>query len=350
VAFGARADIAAQRTTFRAARCYHTAVRRSLLVLVAALAASPVAADRSEVPDAPVVTVTNTRVTILPELAVDDAGPPADVMDTIASTLAGNLTVKIEIDAYANGPDARKVSQQHAEAVRDALVARGLLPEQLVARGRGTGASKGQSANHVDLVVVGKIRLPDVRPPVAADLATYTKAMTGSGALTATLETTAGAIHCALLDADAPMTVANFIGLATGQKPWRSPKDNRVIKGKPFYDGTIFHRVIPGFMIQGGDILGTGQGYAGYRFRNETAAGLTWSPGTLAMANAGPNTNGSQFFITEGAPTHLGAGYTIFGRCQEIDVVKAIAAVPRDAVDKPKEAVTLTKVTISRAP
>jgi peptidyl-prolyl cis-trans isomerase A (cyclophilin A) len=324
-------------------------VRRSLLVLIVAVAASPAAADRMEVPATPVVTVTKTRVDILPELVVDDSGPPADLLDTIASTLAGNLTVKIEIDAYATGADARKVSQQHAEAVRDALVARGLLPEQLVPRGRGTGASKGQSANHVDLVIVGSIQLPDVRPPVADDLPIYAKAIAGSGALVATLETSAGTIHCTLLDADAPMTVANFIGLATGQKPWRSPKDNRVMKGKPFYDGTIFHRVIPGFMIQGGDALGTGRGYAGYRFRDETAAGLGWTPGTMAMANAGQNTNGSQFFITEGAPNHLGSGYTIFGRCQEVDVVKAIEAVPMDGTDKPKDAVTLTKVTISRA-
>jgi peptidyl-prolyl cis-trans isomerase A (cyclophilin A) len=326
-------------------------VRRSLLALVVAAAvASPAAADRAEAPDVPVVTVTKTRVDILPELVVDDAGPPADLMDVIASTLAGNLTVKIEIDAYATGADARKVSQQHAEAVRDALVARGLLPEQLVPRGKGPGASKKQSPYRVDLVIVGSIQLPDVRPPVAADLALYTKALAGTGALTATLETSAGTIHCTLLDADAPMTVANFVGLATGQKAWRSPKDNRVMKAKPFYDGTTFHRVIPGFMIQGGDLLGTGQGYAGYRFRNETAAGLSWTPGTLAMANAGLNTNGSQFFITESAPSHLGSGFTIFGRCQEVEVVKAIAAVPRDGADRPKDAVTLTKVTIGRAP
>ncbi len=325
-------------------------MRRPLLALAVALAATPAAADVVAVPDAPVVTVTTTRVTVLPELVVDDAGPPADLMDTIAGTLAGNLTVKIEIDAFATGADARKVSQQHAEAVRDALVARGLLPEQLVPRGKGAGASKGQSSNHVELVVVGKIALPDVRPPVAADLATYTQSLAGSGALTATLDTTGGTIHCALLDADAPMTVANFVGLATGQKPWRSPKDSRVMKGKPYYDGTIFHRVIPGFMIQGGDVLGTGQGFVGYRFRNETTAGLTWSPGTLAMANAGPNTNSAQFFITESTPTYLGSGYTIFGRCQEVDVVRAIASVPRDARDKPNDAVTLTKVTITRGP
>ncbi len=315
-----------------------------LLVLVPwATAAADVVAVGPQI----TVTVSKTRVDVSPELVVDDSGPPADALDAIAAALVSDLTRKLEIDAYAAGADAQKLSQLHAEAVASGLVLRGLLPEQLVLRGMGAHAGKGQSANHVELRVVGTIKLPDVRPPVAADLATYTRALQGSGALVATLDTSAGTLHCTLLDADAPMAVANFVGLATGQKPWKHPRDNKVMK-TPLYDGTAFHRVIPGFMIQGGDPLGTGGGYPGYRFADETAAKLPWQPGTMAMANAGPNSNGSQFFITEGAPTHLGNGYTIFGKCAEVDIVKAIAASPRDAQNKPTTAVTLQKVTIAR--
>jgi peptidyl-prolyl cis-trans isomerase A (cyclophilin A) len=314
----------------------------ALLVIVSATAT----ADMGPEGDVQ-VTVTKTAVQVTPELVVDDNGPPGDVLDAIAAQLVSDLTRKLEIDGFATGADAQQRSQHHAEAVRDGLVARGLLPEQLVVRGLGARASKGQSSNRIEFRVVGTIKLPDVRPPVAADLATYTKSLQGSGALTATLETSNGTLHCALFDAAAPMTVANFVGLATGQKAWRDPRDQKVVK-KPLYDGTTFHRVIPGFMIQGGDPLGTGTGYPGYRFRDEVAAGLPWQPGTMAMANAGPNTNGSQFFITEGAPNHLGHGYTIFGQCTEVDIVKAIGAVPRDAHDKPSAPVKIERVTISR--
>ena len=129
----------------------------------------------------------------------------------------------------------------------------------------------------------------------------------------AVIETSVGNLTCTLFPDKAPIGVENFIGLATGTKDWKTSKG--VTKhGVPLYDGTIFHRVIPGFMIQGGDPAGDGTGDPGYKFKNEVSDDLLFDqPGRLAYANAGPNTNGSQFFITEAATPHLNGGYTIFG-------------------------------------
>ncbi|MBS1123832.1 MAG: putative peptidylprolyl cis-trans isomerase, cyclophilin-type, partial [Deltaproteobacteria bacterium] len=126
----------------------------------------------------------------------------------------------------------------------------------------------------------------ELRPPVAADLAAYTKDIIGAPGhgdkLMATIETPLGTLHCELYGDKAPMTVANFVGLATGKKPWRSAKTGNVEQGKPFFDGLVFHRVIPDFMIQGGDPKGSGTGGPGYQFGDEFAPGLEMSPGTLA--------------------------------------------------------------------
>jgi peptidyl-prolyl cis-trans isomerase A (cyclophilin A) len=188
-----------------------------------------------------------------------------------------------------------------------------------------------------------------VRAPVAADLAEYTKDISGSGhKLMAKIETSMGTFNCELHADKAPMTVANFVGLATGKKSWMNPNNGNVETGKPFYDGITFHRVIPGFMIQGGDPLGQGIGGPGYNFGDEVNNGLTMKPGVLAMANAGPGTNGSQFFITETGPDWLNNKHTIFGQCAEVDLVKKITAVPRGANDKPKTPVTITKVTFAK--
>lgn len=188
--------------------------------------------------------------------------------------------------------------------------------------------------------------LAEVKPPVAADLETYTKSIPGTGDLIATIKTNAGTVRCQLFPDKAPMTVANFVGLATGKKPWLDPKTNKLQKNKPYYDGLIFHRVIPEFMIQGGDPLGRGSGGPGYKFGDETSASDKMAPGTLAMANAGPSTNGSQFFITEAAPDHLNGKHTIFGTCTPVDVVKKIARV-KATNDKPETAVKM-KITIAR--
>ncbi len=148
---------------------------------------------------------------------------------------------------------------------------------------------------------------------------------------TAIIETTAGNITCTLFPAQAPLTVANFIGLATGTKAWKDPKTGKMVQGVPLYNGTIFHRVIPEFMIQGGDPVGNGSGDPGYSFKDEFSPSLTFDqPGRLAMANSGPNTNGSQFFITEVPTPHLNGKHTIFGQCQDLDVVKKIARLASD--------------------
>jgi peptidyl-prolyl cis-trans isomerase A (cyclophilin A) len=218
-----------------------------------------------------------------------------------------------------------------------------------VAKDPAKAAPGGEAAGNAAAPAAGAPAGGDsVRPPTAEDLAAYTKDISGSGPLTAAIETSQGTFHCELFADKAPMTVANFVGLATGKKPWQNPKSGQVESGKPFFDGLTFHRVIPGFMIQGGDPLGEGVGGPGYQFGDEVGNGLTMKPGTLAMANAGPSTNGSQFFITEGSPAYLNNKHTIFGQCKELDLVKKIEGVPRGPSDRPNEPVTITKVTISK--
>src|ERR1035437_1725799 len=148
----------------------------------------------------------------------------------------------------------------------------------------------------------------------------------------ATIETSMGSIHCTLFPDKAPKSVANFIGLADGTKDWTDPTTHQKKHGVPLYDGTIFHRVIPGFMIQGGDPTGTGSGDPGYRFEDEFQSGLKFDrKGLLAMANAGPNTNGCQFFITTVPTPHLNNHHTIFGEVTSgYEVVEKIMAVARD--------------------
>jgi len=165
--------------------------------------------------------------------------------------------------------------------------------------------------------------------------------------LVATMETSKGKFTCELYDKQAPITVANFVGLARGVRPWQDPKTKQWVT-KPFYDGLIFHRVIPGFMIQGGDPLGVGIGNPGYKFEDEISPDLKFDrPGLLAMANAGPATNGSQFFITEGTPQHLTGRHTIFGHCEPVALVGEIAAVEKGPRDKPVTDVVIKKVTIA---
>lgn len=158
-----------------------------------------------------------------------------------------------------------------------------------------------------------------------------TKAAPASAAPKAVLHTSVGDITCELLPDKAPKTVANFIGLSTGEKDWTNPRDGKAMHGTPLYDGTIFHRVIPNFMIQGGDPMGQGYGGPGYKFDDEVDPSVTFDrPGRLAMANSGPNTNGSQFFITDVPTMFLNGHYNIFGQCDEASValVKKIQEGP----------------------
>jgi peptidyl-prolyl cis-trans isomerase A (cyclophilin A) len=167
---------------------------------------------------------------------------------------------------------------------------------------------------------------------------------------TAVIDTTAGKLTCTLFPDKAPIGVANFTGLADGSKDWTSPITHQKKHGVALYDGTIFHRVIPNFMIQGGDPMGTGTGDPGYAFKNETSPDLKFDrPGRMAYANAGPDTNGSQFFITEVAYASLNGGYTIFGQCDEASVtlVKQIARMGRDSNDRPYKPVKINHITVS---
>ena len=175
--------------------------------------------------------------------------------------------------------------------------------------------------------------------------------MSRTPGLYATLETSEGTIVCRLFEKDAPKTVKNFVDLAEGKREWTHPTTHKKTTDK-LYDGTVFHRVIPDFMIQGGDPMGTGFGGPGYQFEDETKGSPHKfdKPGKLAMANAGPNTNGSQFFVTVAATTWLTGKHTIFGEVVEgDDVVGKIVAVPRNRQDRPLKDVTLKAVTIERS-
>jgi peptidyl-prolyl cis-trans isomerase A (cyclophilin A) len=179
-------------------------------------------------------------------------------------------------------------------------------------------------------------------------------AATTSTEPTAIIHTTAGDMHCTLLEKQAPIGVANFIGLSQGTKDWTNPSSHAKKHGVPLYDGTVFHRVIPEFMIQGGDPAGNGSGDPGYQFKNETPADVKFDrPGRLAYANSGPDTNGSQFFITEDIAhsAQLSGHYTIFGQCDAaaVELVKKIARMTRDpSDDRPFHPVKITHIEIRR--
>ena len=206
-------------------------------------------------------------------------------------------------------------------------------------------AGFGQSAS-------GAQAAPAAKPSAAAKPASAAKPAVHPAVTkpTAIIDTTAGKMTCTLFPDKAPIGVENFIGLANGTKDWKNPVSGANKHGVPLYDGTIFHRVIPGFMIQGGDPAGNGSGDPGYKFKNESSPDLLFDqPGRLAYANAGPGTNGSQFFITEVATPHLNGGYTIFGQCDEatVDLVKQIAHMATDpSNDKPFRPVKINHVTI----
>ena len=167
--------------------------------------------------------------------------------------------------------------------------------------------------------------------------------------LYATLESTEGRMVVRLFEKEAPKTVQNFVELAGEKKEFRDAVSGKSVK-RPFYDGLTFHRVIPKFMIQGGCPRGDGTGGPGYQFEDEFHPALKHDgPGILSMANAGPNTNGSQFFITVSATPWLDGKHTVFGRIVEgQDIAKKISELPRDAQDRPRKTVVLERVTIER--
>jgi peptidyl-prolyl cis-trans isomerase A (cyclophilin A) len=212
--------------------------------------------------------------------------------------------------------------------------------------GGGAGASGGAPSCGADPVLPEET-LGGGEDPEAGDF-TLDEALAGlpegPGPLRAILETDLGTLTCELFPDDAPIGVANFVGLARGTRPFREA--GTWVKRR-FYDGLTFHRVIPGFVAQGGDPLGSGFGGPGYEFDNEIA-GLTHVAGTLAYANAGPDTNGSQFYVCETPQPQLDSGYTIFGLCEPVSVVTDITNVPTNANDQPLTPVLLQSVTITR--
>jgi peptidyl-prolyl cis-trans isomerase A (cyclophilin A) len=189
--------------------------------------------------------------------------------------------------------------------------------------------------------------------PAAKPNSATKPAATSASKPTAIIDTTAGKMTCTLFPEKAPIGVANFIGLATGTKDWKNPVSGATKHGVPLYDGTIFHRVIPNFMIQGGDPAGTGSGADPVTpFKTEASPDLLFDqPGRLAYANTGrPVSNSAQFFITEVATPHLNGGYTIFGQCDEatVTLVKQIARMATDpSTDRPFRPVKINHITIS---
>jgi peptidyl-prolyl cis-trans isomerase A (cyclophilin A) len=177
-------------------------------------------------------------------------------------------------------------------------------------------------------------------------IADATQGLAGSGSLVATIDTDVGKLECKLYDDKAPLTVANFIGLARGNRPWKDP-DGKWVK-KPAYDGTVFHRIIKGFMIQGGDPKGNGSGEPGYVIPDEIWEGAVHNrAGLICMANRGPNTNGAQFFITDASAPHLDRSYTIFGECGPEEMVHKIASTEVMG-EKPKTPPKIKSIKIRR--
>lgn len=245
------------------------------------------------------------------------------------------------------------------------------MPDQTIAVGGVRGdagltmaspASEGTTRSRPRAAIAEPKRSPDedVAPPAPpADpgpdpmngsftLAQATAGLPPTGPLVAKIATSKGEMRCKLFEDKAPIAVANFVGLARGTRPF---KDKGQWVTRPAYDGTTFHRIIKGFMIQGGDPQGTGRGEPGYVFKDELWTGLGSKhdrPGLLCMANRGQDTNGMQFFITDASAPHLDRSYTIFGECAPVSVVHAIANVPTDGGDRPQTDVTIDKVEITR--
>jgi len=336
-------------------------------VLALLLLSSPALAAPSVLPS---IEIANGRVEFekSPSLSTDvlfDVGETAikadahPLLDAIAKVLAKDTASFINVAVHSDdtAPDGdttgaylTKLTQKRAAAVKTYLARRGIPARRITAQGaaakqpltENTSANGRRTNRRVEFLIV-----TEVRPPSAADLETYLKAVKGTGPkLVAKIDTSQGTLTCDLFGDKAPMAVANFVGLATGQKAY-TDKNGKTARGKPFYNGLVFHRVIPGFMIQGGDPKGLGTGGPGYTFEDEISA-EQHTPGTLSMANAGPRTNGSQFFVTEVAAPHLNNRHTVFGRCRDVEIVTKIANVPRGPDDKPATAVTIKTVTISK--
>ena len=188
-------------------------------------------------------------------------------------------------------------------------------------------------------------------PSPASRLELFTADIPGpkDGELVATLHTSRGELSCSLFSRQTPITVTNFVGLATGKLEWLHPSTGERTTEQPYYDGLVFHRVIPDFLIQAGDIAGDGTGNPGYTIPDELVQELRHDrPGRLSMANTGPDTAGAQFFITAQAAPHLDGRHTIFGQCMPASLVLDISRAPADAQDRPIEPISINRISFVR--
>ncbi len=263
--------------------------------------------------------------------AAKDATKDAAVQ---AAAQAGTSAAK-DAAAQAGGAVAKDAAKDAAKsAVRGTVVETAIDAEKKV-------EAKAVEKN-VD-VEGGKAK---VKAKVTEKMKAVKEAKASKGS-TAIIKTTAGDITVKLFADKAPLTIANFVGLATGKKEWTDPTTGKKSKA-PLYNGTLFHRIIPNFMVQGGDPLGTGTGGPGYQFADETSPSDNFDkPGILAMANAGPNTNGSQFFITVAPTPWLNGRHTIFGEVTKgMDVVNKIVGAPKGAQDRPENPEKIKSIVI----
>ena len=249
-----------------------------------------------------------------------------------AQTTDGELATPTDADVpdASTAPATTSTSQQ-ASPPRD--------PEEEFAPVDTTPQDVAVTARHPDPT------RPDPRHGTFT-LAQATAGLPAGNGLVAEIETSMGTFTCSLLEREAPETVANFVGLARGVRDFWDPTAGRWTR-RPFYDGSVFHRVIPGFMVQGGDILRSGRGGPGYTIRDENVDAHD-AAGLLCMANRGPNTGGAQFFVTEVPLPRLNGSYSVFGRCRPLDLVGRIARTPRSRRDQPIAPVTITHVTVHR--
>lgn len=278
----------------------------------------------------------NSPVTSAPSAAPSAVASAADSANSIAAP-------GTNADA-ANQPDA-SVANANASPVNSSAAI----------------ASAAPAHSSPGLVASASLPVPVAAPKVASvpvspddplhgefSLADAQKGLPGKGSLQATIETSEGTMSCDLFDDRAPITVANFVGLARGLRPFK--ETNGTWAKRPAYDGTTFHRIIKGFMIQGGDPKGTGNGEPGYVIPDEIWEGARHNRrGYLCMANRGPNTNGMQFFILDGDASYLDGKYTIFGDCGPASAIEKLASAPVQgdrAVDPPK----IKKISIKRKP
>jgi peptidyl-prolyl cis-trans isomerase A (cyclophilin A) len=233
----------------------------------------------------------------------------------------------------------------------DAGLTTAMAPQESASRSKPRSAIDEPKRSAADDESASTGPMTDPGPDPMSGSFTLAQAAAGlpaTGALVATIKTSKGELRCKLFEDKAPIAVANFVGLARGTRPF---KDKNQWVTRAAYDGTTFHRIIKGFMVQGGDPQGTGRGEPGYIFKDELWTGNGSKhdrPGLLCMANRGPDTNGMQFFITDASAPHLDRSYTIFGECAPLSVVHAIANVPTEPGDRPVQEVTIDKVEISR--